>query len=148
MKQARIARHFRENLKKCSLQPLVGDDRFEFLKWRPGDAIESDGHILLEIDAPPLTQADAGHSILLLDSTWRYLPAMRRAVEGRFLARSLPRDLRTAYPRVARLSPNPPAGLASIEALYAALRILGCRDDALLASYHWRDQFLAEFDPT
>lgn len=140
---ARIWRHHKERLKKCSLQPLVEDPRFDFTRWSPGTKIDASGGILLEIDAPPLGPEDAGHPLILLDSTWRYLPDMRASVHGRYLSRSLPRSVRTAYPRVAVLSENPEPGLASIEALYAALRILGQRDDDLLRNYHWRADFLA-----
>ena len=143
---ARLWRHYRENLKKCSLEPLVGDPRFRFERWRSGTTIDAQGCILLEIDAPVLERADAGHELVLLDSTWRYLGAMRASVTGPCIPRSLPPDLQTAYPRVARLGENPPRGLASIEALYAALRMLGHRDDELLANYHWRTAFLASCD--
>ena len=71
---------------------------------------------------------------------------MRASVLGDCIPRSLPATLRTAYPRTARLSENPVRGLASIEALYAALRIVGTRDDTLLASYHWGAEFLDTCD--
>lgn len=139
----RVLRHPKENRRKCSLEPLVGDPRFEFVRWHPSSAHDATGYTLLEIDAPVLTGADAGRPLLILDSTWRYLPKMRQALRGLFAPRSLPAALATAYPRVARLSRNPDAGLASIEAVYAALRILGQRDDTLLDSYRWKDDFLA-----
>lgn len=143
---ARLIRHYRENLKKCTLEPLRGDPRFEFVRWKPGAHHDAGGHTVLEIDAPVLTAADAGRPLLILDSTWRYLEPMRESLHGDFVTRSLPRAVGTAYPRVAKLGPNPEPGLASIEALYAALRILGTRDDALLDGYHWRAQFLALCD--
>lgn len=142
----RIWRHYRERLSKCSLQPLVDDARFAFARWEPNSTIDGTGTILLEIDAPPLTRADADRPLLLLDATWRYLPRMRASVVGEYVPRSLPRSIRTAYPRVAKLSPNPEPGLASIEALYASMRILGHRDDTLLDSYHWRLAFLQHCD--
>ena len=37
---------------------------------------------------------------------------------------------------------DPPAGLASIEAIYVAQRVFGFRDESLLDGYHWRDEFL------
>lgn len=138
----RIFRHFRENLRKCSLQPLVGCPGFEFITWFGGSSHEASGFTLLEIDAPVLSLADADRPLLILDSTWRYLPKMRDSMTGTPVPRSLPGNLETAYPRVAKLSPNPPAGLASIEALYAALRIMGQRDDGLLDAYHWKEGFL------
>ena len=143
--RCRIVRHYKENLKKCSLEPLRPDPRLSFEKWKPGDEIHARGELLLEIDAPELTSQDAGLELLILDATWRYLPAMRNSLRGTVVARSLPRDVLTAYPRTARLSENPPEGLASIEALYAALRILGHRDDALLDAYYWRERFLDQW---
>jgi pre-rRNA-processing protein TSR3 len=38
---------------------------------------------------------------------------------------------------------DPANGLASVEALYVARRLLGDDDPSLLAQYHWREQFLA-----
>ena len=38
---------------------------------------------------------------------------------------------------------DPEAGLASIDALYVARRLLGDDDPSLLDGYHWKDQFLA-----
>ncbi|MCB9882855.1 MAG: hypothetical protein H6832_07230 [Planctomycetes bacterium] len=143
---AYLWRHYRENLRKCSLEPLVGDTRFVFSVWRSGISIEATGCIVLEIDAPVLTRSDAGSPFVLLDSTWRYLTKMRASVVGDCIPRSLPASLGTAYPRTAKLSENPARGLASIEALYAALRIVGARDDALLASYHWGAEFLHTCD--
>ena len=38
---------------------------------------------------------------------------------------------------------DPPQGLASIEALYVAMKVLGFDDPSLLDGYHWKDEFLA-----
>ncbi|MEZ5990314.1 MAG: hypothetical protein R3F30_14580 [Planctomycetota bacterium] len=140
---ALLWRHHKERRSKCSLEPLVGRPGLEFRTWRPGTAIDGEGALLLEVDAPVLSLADRDLPLLVLDSTWRLLPAMRASVTGVPVCRSLPADLATAYPRRSKLEPDPDAGLASVEALYAALRILGRRDDDLLAAYHWRDAFLA-----
>ena len=141
-----IYRHYKERKSKCSLQPFVGHEGFAFRTWRPDMEIHAPGHILLEIDAPPLSSADAPHSLLILDSTWRLLPRMRACVMGEVLPRSLPRDLETAYPRQSKLEEDPVRGLASIEALYVALRLMGHRQDDLLDQYHWRKAFLAHCD--
>ena len=71
---------------------------------------------------------------------------MRASVTGPIIPRALPKSLQTAYPRKSKLNNDPGAGLASIEALYAALRILGRRDDSLLSDYHWREEFLGYCD--
>jgi pre-rRNA-processing protein TSR3 len=56
--------------------------------------------------------------------------------------RSLPPSLRTAYPRRQTLCPDPARGLASVEALFAAYRILGRDVDGILDGYLWRERFL------
>jgi pre-rRNA-processing protein TSR3 len=83
------------------------------------------------------------HPLLLLDSTWRWLPQLAAAVRGTPIARSIPGVLRTAYPRTSRVFEDPAAGLASIEALYVARKLLGDDDPSLLDGYHWREPFLA-----
>ena len=135
-----IIRHPKERRSKCSVQPLYGSSGFTFHNARETFRYDAGGHILLAVDAPELSPADADplRPLLLLDSTWRLLPQV--------IFRSLPAYLETAYPRVSKLAEDPSRGLASIEALYAALRILGFRDDRLLDSYYWRDAFLAQFN--
>jgi pre-rRNA-processing protein TSR3 len=56
--------------------------------------------------------------------------------------RSLPPELQTAYPRKSKIFEDPQNGLASIEALHAALCMLGKRDDSLLDGYRWRKEWL------
>ena len=48
----------------------------------------------------------------------------------------------TAYPRVSKLGTDPDNGLASIEALYIAYRLLGRPTVGLLDHYHWTGAFL------
>ena len=48
----------------------------------------------------------------------------------------------TAYPRRSRLFADPAQGLASVEALYAALAILGRPRPELLEGYRWASEFL------
>jgi pre-rRNA-processing protein TSR3 len=55
--------------------------------------------------------------------------------------RSLPL-IHTAYPRKSEVFADPTEGLATIEALYAALRILGRDTRGLLDHYHWKQKFL------
>ena len=114
-----VIRHPRENLKKCSLRHLHGRADFEFFKATENFLFDAGGFILLEIGAPPITPADGGKPILLLDSTWRLLPSIRAKVRGDFIPRSIPQSVRTAYPRVSKVFSDPD-GLATIEALYAA----------------------------
>ena len=130
-----------EDPAKCTVRPLRGTPGLEFLPYplrrKPG----LERHLLLAPDAPPLSPADAGRPLLLLDASWRQAARMRRAVEP-VEARSIPAGWQTAYPRRSKIHADPDAGLATVEALFAALCVLGCRDDALLRFYPWRDRFL------
>lgn len=139
---AGIVRHYKEKKSKCTLQPLVDDARFAFFRFEPGRRFDATGMTLLAVDGDELRAEDRERPLLILDSTWRYLPAMEASIEGDPVRRRLPRTIETAYPRVSKVTDDPMGGLASVEALYAALRILGFRDDSLLDEYHWRDGFL------
>lgn len=130
-----------ENRAKCTIQPLRGTPGLAFLAYPLGTAPDLTRHLLLAPDAPPLTAADAGRPLLLLDANWRHAPVMRRAI-GPVESRSIPAGWRTAYPRRSKTGSDPDGGLATVEALFAALCVLGRRDDALLRFYPWRDAFL------
>lgn len=142
---AGIVRHYKEKKSKCTVQPLVGDDRFAFFRFEPERRFDATGLTLLAVDGDEFQPEDRERPLLILDSTWRYLPAMEASLSGDPIRRRLPRSIETAYPRVSKVSDDPMGGLASIEALYAALRILGHRDDSLLDAYHWRTDFLASW---
>jgi len=168
-----ILRHPRERLSKCSLEPLRGRwPGLHFIRADPGVRYDARGHLLLTVDAPALGPPDARlageapgqpapgtaawsdevrkalragmRPLLLLDATWRLLPQLGAALVNReaALPRSLP-PVPTAYPRVSKIARDPEAGLASVEALYLALRVLGHNEPALLADYPWRERFLA-----
>jgi len=59
-----------------------------------------------------------------------------------FTTRSLPIDLKTAYPRRQEDCQDPERGLASVEALFAAYTILGRDTTGLLDFYYWKEDFL------
>jgi pre-rRNA-processing protein TSR3 len=139
-----VIRHPKERIAKCSLRFLHERSEMTFLRANPGFTFDATGFVLLAVDAPPLSPADADHPLLLLDSTWRWLPQLLACVRGEPIRRSIPGNLRTAYPRVSKVFEDPAAGLASIEALYVARRLLGDDDPTLLDGYHWREQFLAQ----
>lgn len=141
-----IIRHHKERVAKCSLRLLHDRPDLTFLRARPGFTFDASGFLLLSVDAPPLSAADRGRPLLLLDSTWRHLPWLTSCLRGTPIQRSIPGEVRTAYPRVSRTFEDPPAGLASVEALYLAKRILGDDDRSLLDGYHWKDRFLAQFE--
>lgn len=140
-----IIRHPKERLSKCSLQPLKGREDLDFHTARPGFSFDASGYILLSVDAPVLSEQDSAMPLLLLDSTWRLLPKLENSLTGNPLPRSLPPHLKTAYPRVSKVSEDPAAGLASVEALYCARLLQGRPTEGLLDHYHWKEQFLQQF---
>ena len=142
-----VIRHPKERIAKCSLRFLHDRPEMTFLRARPGWQFDATGFLLLAVDAPPLSLADAGRPLLLLDSTWRWLPQVRACVVGTPIERSIPGPLRTAYPRVSKVFDDPAGGLASIEALYVARALLGDTDPSLLDGYHWKAAFLASLPP-
>jgi pre-rRNA-processing protein TSR3 len=138
-----VIRHRKERLSKCSLRHLHGRVDIEFLRAVKGFAFDASGYTLLAVDAPPLGEADRGRPLLLLDSTWRYLPQLVAVLRGSPERRSIPGPVKTAYPRASKLFADPTAGLASIEALYLAKRILGEDDPSLLDGYAFKAAFMA-----
>jgi pre-rRNA-processing protein TSR3 len=138
-----VIRHAGERLAKCSLTPLHGRGEITFL-WAAGDfRFDATGFTVLAVNAPLLRAADASRPLLLPDSTWRLLPKILRRLDGSPVLRSLPAGAQTAYPRKSKIARDPDGGLASVEALYLAKKILGEDDPSLLENYHWHAQFLA-----
>ncbi|HSH09888.1 MAG TPA: hypothetical protein VK995_05835 [Oceanipulchritudo sp.] len=140
-----VIRHPRERKSKCSLEPLRGRPDIRFLTAHPAFSFDATGFVLLTIEAPVLSSADASLPLLILDSTWRLLPGLQATLIGNPTPRSLPASLRTAYPRTSKISADPTRGLASVEALYAARLLQGRPVQGLLDHYYWRDAFLAQF---
>jgi rRNA small subunit aminocarboxypropyltransferase len=136
-----IVRHKKENPRKCSVVPLKGRPDICFFSYPLKQLPELTGYIRLAAEGPPLSAADAAAGVLLLDGSWNAANVMTRLfvhVEPRSLAGYV-----TAYPRVSRFGTDPANGLASIEALYIAHRILGRPTEGLLDHYHWAASFLA-----
>ena len=98
--------------------------------------------ILLHTDGEELSPTDRGRDLLLVDCSWRRVDKLLRTVDGDPLRRRLP-ALRTAYPRKSTTFADPARGLASVEALVAALHLLGEPRPELLDEYRWRAEFLA-----
>ena len=90
-----------ENRAQCTIRPLRGTPGLDFLLYPLRQKPDLSRHLLLAPDAPPLTRADAGRPLLLLDANWRHAPRMRKAIEP-VEARSIPPGWRTAYPRRSR----------------------------------------------
>ncbi|MCB9883127.1 MAG: DUF367 domain-containing protein [Planctomycetes bacterium] len=138
-----IVRNDRESPKKCSLTPVREREDLTFLLHKSERILEIGEATLLHPDGEPLTAADGARPLLLVDASWRRLRRVLMDLRGAFVRRSLPAQLGTAYPRRSSTFDDPTAGLASIEALHAALAILGRRDDTLLDGYLWKDAFLS-----
>ncbi len=139
-----IYRHKKENLKKCSLRGLETRSDMKFFTY-PKDTIgDLSSYILLTLDAPPLTIEDAKYGLFLIDGTWKHADVMYRQLKTphQFITRSLPKDLKTAYPRRQDDCLDPERGLASVEALFAAYHILGKDTGGLLDNYYWKEAFL------
>ena len=139
-----VIRHPKERISKCSLRTLHDRPEITFYRAHKTFTFDATGHVLLAVDAPTLSPADAGCPLLLLDSTWRLLPSVQSHVTGEPILRSIPEELaHTCYPRASRFGDDPTRGLASVEALYLAKRLLGEDDPSLLDGYHWKDEFLS-----
>ena len=138
---ATIVRHPDENLAKCTLEPLRQRSEFTFLQYSSSLTVESTGAIVLSVNAPVISKHDAGRPLILLDGNWKHVPKLKSCLRGDPLYRSLPL-VPTAYPRRNDGGLDPTEGLASVEALYLALKLLGHDDISLLSQYHWRENFL------
>ena len=137
-----IVRDPKEPSKKCSLTPLRGMQGLRFISLRGGRRIDAGKRIWLHPDAMELSAADRGNDLLLIDCAWRKLANFSKLIDGELLPRRLPK-LVTAYPRRSKVAIDPEDGLASVEALYAAVALLAAPRPELLANYHWAAEFLA-----
>jgi pre-rRNA-processing protein TSR3 len=137
-----IVRDPKEPTKKCSLTPLRGMAGLRFVSVRGSLRVEAGRRLWLHPEGELLSAADRGGDLLLIDCSWRKLPAMAKHVDGELLRRRLP-PLVTAYPRRSKVAEDPAQGLASVEALYAAVAILEGPRPELLGKYRWAEAFLA-----
>lgn len=136
-----IVRHPKENPRKCSVLPLKGRADLCFYSFPAEDLPPLTDYIRLAAEGPPLSAADGAKGVLLLDGSWRAAGKMIGSFDA-----VPPRSLsgwKTAYPRVSKLGTDPTNGLASVEALYIAYRILGRSTAGLLDHYRWAEDFLA-----
>jgi ribosome biogenesis protein Tsr3 len=132
----------REPAKKCSLTPLRGMPGVRFVPVRGDRRVDAGRRIWLHPEGDELQPEDRGIGLLLIDCTWRRVSTLSKRIDGELLKRRLP-ELVTAYPRRSKLIPDPVYGLASVEALYAAMALLDAPCPALLANYHWAAEFLS-----
>ncbi len=99
-------------------------------------------YVLLDLNGPPLTNKDKHFGLFLIDGTWNYAKTMTASIKEPLVTRSLPSKYRTAYPRRQPSCDDPERGLASIEALYIAYKILERETTGLLDHYYWKEPFL------
>jgi pre-rRNA-processing protein TSR3 len=137
-----IVVHPKERRSKCTILPLRGTTGLRFARSTAERATGSvEGYLRLDVNAPPLTPADADRGLLLLDGTWRWVEDLAVPF-GHLETRSI-QGVHTAYPRGSSIGELPDGGLATVEALYVAHRILGRPTEGLLEHYHWANEFLA-----
>ncbi|MEI8300753.1 MAG: hypothetical protein WCG10_03975, partial [Chlamydiota bacterium] len=108
-----------------------------------------EGYVILYLDdfpTPVLSKADVNYGLFFLDSTWNYETSMHKQVKNRYplIYRSLPANFVTAYPRKQTDCPDPDRGLATVEAMYIAYRILQRDASHLLKHYYWKNEFLTK----
>lgn len=136
-----IVVHPRERRSKCSVEPLRDCDPFVFVTFPEPPPIDVSGYVRLGIGGKLISPEDSERGLLLLDGTWR-LAARMEPFYSHLEVRSLP-PIQTAYPRKSAVYEDPQQGLATIEALYAAMRMLNRDTTGLLDQYHWKESFLA-----
>jgi pre-rRNA-processing protein TSR3 len=136
-----IVVHPKERRSKCTVEPLRSRDDFVFWTFpEPGDE-PLDNFVRLGFGGPVLNAADDGHrGLLVLDGTWKLAGKMENVFND-IPIRSLPQT-ETAYPRKSKVFDDPHGGLATIEAIYIANRLLNRSTTGLLDEYYWRDEFL------
>ncbi|MBT3374635.1 MAG: DUF367 domain-containing protein [Lentisphaerae bacterium] len=136
-----VIRHRREKGHKCSILPLRGRADFVFHVHPVRQPLDLTDYVRLGVRGTLLSDDDANRGLLVLDASWHRVQVLERA-HGDVPVRSLP-PWRTAYPRVSKIRQDPPTGLATIEAVFAAMVILGRDPTGILDDYVWRDRFLA-----
>lgn len=152
-----VLQHYKENRRKCSLEPLRGRSDVEFRRIfpeYPNPDLVVDGGIVLAVDSPVLDPRDRvvfdrarDARVIVVDGTWTKIQSVVANIvpsrdDAPLIFRSLPEGIVTAYPRRSKLREDPEEGLASIEALVAALHVLGRDWEGLLDGYRWADAFL------
>lgn len=138
-----VLRHRKENLQKCSLRGLEKREDFTFYTYPRDQVPFLENYILLDMQGEPLSIKDKDSGIFLIDATWKYAEKMRSLQKNSFILRSIPSSIQTAYPRKQTGCEDPKRGLASVEALYVAYKILGRDPKGLLDNYYWKDQFIS-----
>ena len=138
--QTVIVVHPKERRSKCTVEPLRKHPDLRFVTFPRPIELDASEYVRIGLGGPLLSAADGPKGLLLLDGTWRRAAQME-PMFGHLPIRSLP-PVRTVYPRKSILFDDPDDGLATVEALYMALKITGRPTDGILERYYWREQFL------
>lgn len=136
-----ILRSRKERKDRCTVWPLRNHPAVRIVGYPTQKMPDPEGAILLHPDGPPLSAADAGKPLILLDASWRHAGSMATHYQH-LTRRSLP-GYPTAYPRCSKLGTDPEGGLASVEALYLAHMLTSRPTAGLLAHYRQGAEFLA-----
>jgi pre-rRNA-processing protein TSR3 len=132
--------HPKERRSKCTIEPLRGRDGFRFWKYPERGPESLAGYVRIGLGGPQLSPQQHDIGLLFLDGTWRL--ADRMAPDFAELPVYSLGPWQTAYPRTSKLFEDPGAGLATIEAIYAAYVQTGRSTEGLLDEYRWREGFL------
>lgn len=135
-----IVVHPKERRSKCSVEPLRPRTDFQFFTHPEPVTLPTSDYIRLGMGGEVLSEADCHHGLFVLDGTWKLAGKMEPAYQD-IPVRTLP-AITTAYPRVSKVFKDPLGGLATVEAVYAALRIMRRPVDGILNDYHWAAEFL------
>jgi pre-rRNA-processing protein TSR3 len=135
-----IVVHPKERRSKCTVEPLRNRDGFRFWKYPARGEESLAGYVRVGLGGPLLLPDHRAHGLLFLDATWRL--ADRMSADFADLPVLSLEAWETAYPRTSKLFEDPAAGLATVEAIYAAYVQIGRNPAGLLEHYRWRDEFL------
>jgi pre-rRNA-processing protein TSR3 len=138
-----------ETANKCTIAPLADRPDFRLFPVRGEGLIGPlSASLLLHHEGECLTRLASPEvqTLASVDCVWRRLPKLveklewqnnRKPVLGR-----IPFGFVTAYPRVGLPHQDPEGGLATIEALFIAVAVLGHWDSSLLSRYYFGPRFI------
>lgn len=135
-----IVVHPKEKRSKCSAEPLRPRADIRFWKFPRRGEESLDGYVRLGLGGEPLSPEHQSRGLLVLDGTWRLAGKMEADYADLPVVSLAP--WQTAYPRVSKLFDDPAAGLATVEAIYAAYVQMGRDPAGLLDAYYWREAFI------
>jgi len=134
---------------KCSILPLHYRGDFRIIRFdRRREIPALAGNLLLHPDGTPLSEhrargAARAPMLSAIDCNWRRLAVITARIAPPLPDLvSIPDGFQTAYRRRNQRDLDPPAGLATIEALFIAAAFLGIWDETLLCEYRPAREFM------